>query len=275
MAKDGIGVVIGNKYGKGLGRSQKDNFAPRFGFAYQVTPKLVARGGFGLFYNGFENRGFSPNLGENYPFQFNFQFAAPNDSQPITYPGCTSPGEHHWNATWRRFSCTPLDPTLVNASGLALRGIQFDYTDALFDGRKLDTPVSVNALDSAAGRLRNLAGAAFGGVPRIPTTYAVLPVDANLGALPTHKRIPFPDFGQGAVTQRPTATATTTPSDQGSKSISAGLNFLATYTWSKARSDADRSANNGSAGQGYRAPDVPGAGIAVDYGLASISTSGT
>ena len=27
-----------------------------------------------MFYNGFENRGFSPNLGENYPFQFNFNF---------------------------------------------------------------------------------------------------------------------------------------------------------------------------------------------------------
>ena len=39
--------------------------APRIGFAYQVTPKFVARGGFGLFYNGFENRGYFPNLGEN------------------------------------------------------------------------------------------------------------------------------------------------------------------------------------------------------------------
>ena len=48
-----------------------------FGFAYQVTPKLVARGGFGIFYNGFENRGYSPNLGENYPFQFNFNYGQP------------------------------------------------------------------------------------------------------------------------------------------------------------------------------------------------------
>ena len=90
LATDGITPVIGNTYGKGLGRSQKANFAPRVGFAYQVSNKLVARGGFGIFYNGFENRGFSPNLGENYPFQFNFQFAPANDNTPITYPGCTS-----------------------------------------------------------------------------------------------------------------------------------------------------------------------------------------
>ena len=67
-------LAVTDQFGKGLGNSQKTNFAPRVGFAYQVTPKLVARGGLGLFYNGFENRGFSPNLGENYPFQFNFQF---------------------------------------------------------------------------------------------------------------------------------------------------------------------------------------------------------
>ena len=62
------------------------------GFAYQVTPKLVARGGFGIFYNGFENRGFSPNLGENYPFQFNFQFASARTTiTPITYSGMHQP----------------------------------------------------------------------------------------------------------------------------------------------------------------------------------------
>src|ERR1700687_4903035 len=65
------------------------NFAPRLAFAYQVTPKLVVRGGFGIFYNGFENRGFSPNIGENYPFQFNFQFFRPDDNHPIKeFAGC-------------------------------------------------------------------------------------------------------------------------------------------------------------------------------------------
>ena len=52
--KDGIALKIGNSFGKGLGNSQYTNFAPRFGFAYQVTEKLVARGGFGLFYNPIE-----------------------------------------------------------------------------------------------------------------------------------------------------------------------------------------------------------------------------
>src|SRR5205823_13399991 len=81
LSADGINLAVTNKYGKGLGSSQKTNFAPRFGFAYQVTPKFVARGGFGIFYNGFENRGYSPNIGENYPFQFNFHFNKPDRSE--------------------------------------------------------------------------------------------------------------------------------------------------------------------------------------------------
>src|SRR5438477_11599292 len=92
LTKDGIALNVTNRYGKGLGKSQTSNFAPRLGLAYQVTPKLVARGGFGIFYNGFENRGFSPNIGENYPFQFNFTFQPPDPGHSFTYTGCATAG---------------------------------------------------------------------------------------------------------------------------------------------------------------------------------------
>src|SRR5207237_6598906 len=65
--------------------------------------------------------------------QFNFQFAQPDDNHPLTYPNCTTPGpggSANGNATLETgFACTPLNPTspLFIASGLALRGIQFDY----------------------------------------------------------------------------------------------------------------------------------------------------
>jgi len=49
LAKDGIALGLTNKYGKAFVQIQRANFAPRFGFAYHVTPKLVARGGIGLF----------------------------------------------------------------------------------------------------------------------------------------------------------------------------------------------------------------------------------
>src|SRR5215467_6895819 len=130
LALDGINLAVTNRYGKGLGNSQSNNFAPRFGFAYQVTPKFVARGGFGIFYNGFENRGYSPNLGENYPFQFSFDFNRPNDWTSVIYsapcpPGSATPINSPTVTTG--FACIPLTPTQVNAQGLQLRGIQFNY----------------------------------------------------------------------------------------------------------------------------------------------------
>ena len=66
----------------------------------------------------------------------------------------------------------------------------------------------------------------------------------------------------------PMATATTTAFRPKLKSnFPHGLNFLATYTWSKTRTDAADLLNGGS-GQGYRAPNFPDFGIHGDYGLA-------
>lgn len=45
------GAITYNSSGnRGNYQTHLDNFAPRFGFAYQVLPKLVARGGFGIFF---------------------------------------------------------------------------------------------------------------------------------------------------------------------------------------------------------------------------------
>jgi len=270
LAKDGITPVIGNKYGKGLGESQKTNFAPRVGFAYQVTPKLVARGGFGMFYNGFENRGFSPNLGENYPFQFNFQFKAKDDNTPITYTGCTSPtATPIGSATLETgFSCTPLDPTLVNASGLALRGIQFKYLTPYSMGGNFTVQYQLTpSMSVQAGYVTSLARhlEAF---PNSNNVTSIVPTVLPTGVSANDFR-PFPDFGSGA------SYATTNGNSwyhslqtKVEKQFASGLNFLATYTYSKTMSDAGDLLNGGSL-QGFRAPDVPGAGIHYDYGLAS------
>jgi hypothetical protein len=266
LAQDGITLAVTNKYGKGLGNSQKTNFAPRVGFAYQATPKLVARGGFGLFYNGFENRGFSPNLGENYPFQFNFQFAPANDNTPITYPGCTSPAATPiGSATLETgFSCTPLTPTLVNANGLALRGIQFNYI----------TPYSMGGNFTVQYQVTPSMSVQAGYVTSEARHLEVFPNSNNVTQIvnttqDTKNFVPFPDFGHGS------SYATTNGNSwyhalqtKVEKQFTGGLSFLATYTLSKTKTDAGDLLNGGST-QGFRAPDVPGAGIRYDYGLAS------
>jgi hypothetical protein len=269
LAKDNIQLAITNRYGKGLGNSQKHNFAPRFGFAYQVNPKLVARGGFGIFYNGFENRGFSPNLGENYPFQFNFQFATPNDNTPIIYKDqagnpCAANGAGPiGNATLETgFACTPLSPLLVLANGLALRGIQFDYETPYTMGGNFTIQYQITpTLSLQTGYVTSL-GRHLEVFPNSNNPTQILPAGAP-------QPIPFSDFGKGS------SYATTNGSSfyHGwqttiEKRFGEGLNFLGTYTWSKTMSDA-QDLLNGFSGNGYRAPSVPGFGIHRDYSLAN------
>ena len=273
LAKDNIGLAITNKYGKGLGDSQKANFAPRFGFAYQATPKLVARGGFGLFYNGFENRGFSPNLGENYPFQFNFSFFSPNDISPYTYTGCSNPyvGPNGEVTLETGFSCTPLDPTLVNASGLGLRGIQFKYQTPYSMGGNLTLQYQLTPSLSVQGGYVTSLGRHLEVFPGSNQVTQVLPnLDSNGKGLDRQKFVQFPDFGYG------NSYATTNGSSYyhglqftAEKRFSGGLAFLGTYTYSKVRSDAWDLLNGFSSAGSYRAPQVPGFGIQHDYGLAN------
>jgi hypothetical protein len=269
-ALDGIDVVSSNKYGGGLGRSQKDNFAPRVGFAYQVTPKLVVRGGWGMFYNGFENRGYSPNIGENYPFQFQFNFPEPNANTPITFPGCATAGPGNSGTFETGFSCTPLNPALVNANGLGLLGIQFNYI----------TPYTMSGNFTVQYQLANSMSVQLAYVSSLARHLEVFPGNNQVTAiLPTQNPdgtslnpqnfIPFPDFG------RNTSYAATEGSSNYNglqakleKQFAGGLNFLFTYTYSKTLSDAGDLLNGGSS-QGYRAPYVPGAGIQADYALAN------
>jgi hypothetical protein len=274
LAQDNIALATTDKYGKGLGTSQKGNFAPRVGFAYQVTPKLVARGGFGLFYNGFENRGFSPNLGENYPFQFNFNFVPLNGSgdqgNPILFPGCATAGPGGSGTFETGFSCTPLDPAspLFVAKGLGLRGIQFDYITPYSMSGNFTVQYQVTpTLTVQAGYVTSLARH-LEVFPNSNHVTQILPNTLPSGES-TSQFVPFPDFGQGS------SYATTNGNSyynslqtKVEKQFRGGLSFLATYTYSKARTDAGDLLNGGSTA-GFRAPDIPGGGIAFDYGLAS------
>lgn len=269
LATDKILCESTNAYGAGLGHSQNNNWAPRVGFAYQVTPKLVVRGGFGMFYNGFENRGFSPNLGENYPFQFNFQYSANNDVSPISagtsFAGCpTAGGQPLGVATFETgFSCNPLSPLLVNANGLALRGIQFNYDTPYAMGGNLTVQYQLTpSLSLQAGYVTSLARH-LESFPNSNNVTSIAPPSTSTASL-----IPFPDFGRGSSYAASAGeSAYHSLQTKVEQRFANGLNFLFTYTWSKTMSDAGDLLNGGSVA-GYRAPSVPGLGMAFDYGLA-------
>jgi hypothetical protein len=269
LATDGITLDVTNKFGKGLGNSQNDNFAPRIGFAYQVDPKLVVRGGFGIFYNGFENRGFSPNIGENYPFQFNFSYSPANDVTPISagtpFAGCPTAGPGGTATFETGFSCNSLTPLLVNASGLQLRGIQFNYQTPYTMGANLTVQYQLTpSMSVQAGYVTSLARH-LESFPNYNT-----PTSIAAQNTPESTLVPFPDFGFGAsYAATGGMSAYHSLQTKVEKQFSNGLNFLFTYTFSKAMTDAGDLLNGGSIGTvGYRAGNVPGLGMPFDYGLA-------
>jgi hypothetical protein len=71
-------VKISATGSRGLINSDLNNFAPRFGLAWQFTPKTVMRMGYGIFYGGQENGPYSnPSPGFNPPFFVNQSLIAP------------------------------------------------------------------------------------------------------------------------------------------------------------------------------------------------------
>jgi hypothetical protein len=276
LAKDGITLEMTNKYGRGLVQNQKANFAPRVGFAYQINPKLVTRGGFGLFFNSFENQGYSPNIGENYPFVYNLTYTpqvpagSPNGLQgvsPISYQtpwaGCPTAGPGGTATMNAGLSCVALTPAIVNAQGLGLEGAQFDWQTPRTLSANLTAQYSITRTLSATVAYVWTHGEDLQAGIGTNNVSQILAYNAS-----TTNAVPFPDFSHGMSYQ-----ATVGSSDYNGlqakleQQFSSGLSYLLAYTWSKTMSDAGDLLNGGSTG-GFRAPSVPGLGPSFDRGLA-------
>jgi Carboxypeptidase regulatory-like domain len=269
LAKDGIALGSTNKYGKALVQTQKHNFAPRAGFAYQVNPRLVVRGGLGLFFNSFENQGYGPNIGENYPFVYNFDFkgttdAAAFNSGPNPYGTCGTAGPGGTATIDAGLTCAAFTPLAVNAKGLSLQGLQFDYVTPRTFSTNLTVQYALTHSMSAQVAYVLTDGSALQAGIGNNEVSQLLP--ANTSITPY---VPFPDFNPGGSYQRTLgASIYNGLQTKLEQQFSNGLNYLVAYTYSKTLSDAGDLLNGGST-NGYRAPWVPGLGPRFDWGLAN------
>jgi outer membrane receptor protein involved in Fe transport len=89
VAGNGIQPTTGSGvYGKTLVNPQLLDFSPRIGFAFQVTPNTVVRGGFGTGYVHYSRAGSGDITGINAP---QAQFAAVTQIAPTTSNKCSTP----------------------------------------------------------------------------------------------------------------------------------------------------------------------------------------
>ena len=256
LAKDGISLAcVGNLT---LGHAQKTNFAPRVGFAYRVTPKLVLRGGFGITYGALGNLGYGGTLGTNYPFVYVDQFNSPDSQHPI--PLNNNPD---MPATMEAaFTTVNLqDPTLNLGNGLNLYGRQYNFQTPYVETQNVmvqdqftnHDSIQVGYVGTEGRHLDNL------GYNNSPTQ--ILPKSEN-----PQKYVPFPDFNRN-VTYETTNAVSSYNSLQATyeHQMSAGLYLLGNYTWGKCMTDQRTQA--GQYGGSYRAEWLPGFGVGREYAL--------
>lgn len=268
LGQDGIKLVYTNRYGSGLTNVQTTNVAPRIGIAFRASDRWVVRAGYGIYYGAFENRGGYPSLGYNYPFQYSFSFPSPNPATPIQY----SNGAYATLATG--LTAIPLNPTLVEGSGLALRGIQLNYKTPYYENYNfsLQHELSGNTsltLAYVGGLAKHLEAS-----PGTNMQSVLLPLNYN-----PQNYVPFQDFSRGSpyldtigISSYNALQATL------QRRFQHGLTFLVSYSWQKTLTDAGDSLNGGGL-RGYRAAGI--IGIRGDYGPAAFdirhafSASGT
>jgi len=251
-AADNINIVCSNL--TGLGHSQLTNFSPRVGFAYQLTPKLVMRGGYGIFYGGFENSVVETYV--DFPFQFSLSYPNLVPNAPVTFPNGSI-------ATLETgLTGIPLTPANVEPAGVSFTGEDYHMKTPYTQGYNFTlqyqvTPNQTFQLGYVGNTVRHL------GVYTNPNSpHEILPPGLN-----PYDYSPYPDFQNGI-------TYTSFAGDSYYNSLqvnferrfSAGVTALANFTYSKCRTDAV-DVLNGTALTGFRAAELPGFGIQGDYGL--------
>jgi hypothetical protein len=260
LARDGIELVYTDEFGSGLGKMPKNNFAPRLDAAYQLGTKNVLRAGYGLFYGAFENRGGNPSLGYNYPFQFTLIYLAPND----TAPNQLGDGSL---ATLDARTRIVLDPANVNANGLNMRGVEFDYKTPRYHNYNVTLQTELlgqHAVEVGyvGTRGRNLE--TFTGMNNVTR---LLPPGTN-----PQLHVNWPDFSRNMILVR-TVGVSSYDSLQAKfqRRYHKGLQFLLSYTLSEGKTNAGDSLSGGGVG-GLRAQDVAGWDLKNDIGLSGFHT---
>ncbi len=223
LAKDNIALVYtGDPH---IVKSQKANFAPRIGIAFSPDTRTTFRAGFGIFYGGLESIGYYPNLGENYPFQYEANFPS---------------------ASCGTFNCPTDGITIANGfATIVANGFASDVEDLALRGSDptAKTPYTTDYNLTIERAIGNDFAATLSYVGNESRHMQVFP-DPN-GSLAyeapansTQNARPLPDFGGTSYTAYDGASTYNGLQAKIEKRMAHGYNLLATYTWAHSLDDA-------------------------------------
>jgi hypothetical protein len=218
LTKDNIALkYVSNER---LATGQSLDFAPRVGFALQVHPSTVVRGGFGIFYGGLQSQG-NTNLGTNFPW---------SNSAYIYAPSCLT-----GNCPSLAGEGITLETGLVAKTGNGLQNFVSNPGLNGIDGN-VKTPYTVSYNLSLQQQISsNLAATVSyvgNGSRHLPLYYNPNTVRGLYApGTNTQQYQPFPDFGGFGIIHYGAVSNYNSLQTKLEKRMSNGLSFLATYTW--------------------------------------------
>lgn len=252
LAKDNIAFVTTNN--SNLGTAQKENFAPRFGLAYQANTRTVIHAGFGLFYGGYENYGLSASPPANFPYNIATSYSAANSVTPLT-------PDNSIGTLGNGLTSVPLSAANANLTNITLLGRQYDWKSAYSEAYNLQVQYQLSAKTVVKVAYAGSVSRHLQTPINTNTLNTILPATAN-----AQTNSFYPDFARGGAFLSPSGSTNYNGLQLDiTRRWGHDLTLNANYTRSKCLGNArDQLDNNiGS----YRAPYVPGAGIGFDYAL--------
>jgi Carboxypeptidase regulatory-like domain/TonB dependent receptor/TonB-dependent Receptor Plug Domain len=246
-------IDVGCSGQPGLGESQKTNFAPRVGFAYQLTPKFVLRGGYGIFYGGFENSVVETYV--DFPFQFTLNYPNLVPNAPITFAN----GSIAILETG--LTGISLNSDQVEPGGVSFTGEDYHMKTPNTQGYNLMVQYEITQNDSVqVGYVGNTVHHL--GVYLNPNTpREILPPGLNSFAYS-----PYPDFSSITYTNFAGDSHYNAMQMNYERRFNHGLTTLANFTYANCMTNAVDVLNATAINQ-FRAPFLPGFGIHPDFGL--------
>ncbi len=238
--------------------TQHLNFAPRVGFAYELLPKLVIRGGYGIFYGGIEDIGGSPMITENFPIEYSVTQTAVNAATPLAANNSIGLLEN-------TFVNLNTSPTALSPTGINLDAYQHNNKTTYVEGYNLSLQYQINSALALTAAYTGDEGRHILTELGLNSVAVLLPPGTT-----TKPYWPYQTTGSGGNYVMPEAA-----SDFNAGQVTLeqrpmhGLSLLANFAWQKTISDARDPLENETGS--YRAPFLPNFGIGADSELADFN----